>query len=109
MAIQRLPILDQLPILLSSGCEFRSCRGPAKRGAGCKDSARDTRATTDVVAASLCEAIFRRVVVLCAAHTAAVTGAPTEFNAAVVAASLCEAIAPPYRLDVKNVGEAEWI
>ena len=47
-----------------------SCRGSR---AGCKDSARDTRATTDVVAASLCEAIFRGVVVLCAAHRAAAT------------------------------------
>jgi hypothetical protein len=53
VANQRLLILDELPILLSSGCEFRSCRGSR---VGCKDLARDTRATTDVVAASLCEA-----------------------------------------------------
>ena len=54
--------LDELPIRLSSGCKFRAVH-----------LARDTRATTDVVAASLCEAIFRGVVVLCAAHRAAAT------------------------------------
>src|SRR5947207_14692952 len=51
------PGLDELPIRLSSGCKFRAVH-----------LARDTRATTDVVAASLCEAIFRGVVVLCAGH-----------------------------------------
>jgi hypothetical protein len=42
------PGLDGLPILLSSGCEFRACRGSR---VGCKDFARDTRATTAVEAA----------------------------------------------------------
>jgi hypothetical protein len=57
VAIQRLLILDDLPILLSSGCEFRSCGGrrvvaaslcEAWRrpyGGGYKDLARDTRAS----------------------------------------------------------------